>query len=858
MEKQFFYRYGKILAAVIIFLILVVSVMIYNLFASTRLQSDAHTIEIIGEQKELAQRVAKSLISAKDAYIANEDVTASINELVDSSKQFEKYLTVLDNNESLTENVKGEPIVITQITDVESRNLITETTELWVPLKDQINQIQSRFLSETANDDKGVLKSDGIKQELSQSFSTARVAIPLLNEIEDELSASLKETVGDSYKDLFNYQAENARGVLAGLDTITDAYNSGLDIVEQVAQVNALKKNYNDVITTFFNGGSVTLEGDKTFQLKTPGDIDNGLLNEMRFAWAPLNKDVEGLVQAVNSSEKGTLTTPNLFLSTLDYANTNINTISNNMQGITLQLDAEVDKITNKDKVVQAIGLVGAFLCFLFILGQVLFSLRKSDSEVANLQNEADQIFGTVDQGLFLLDKDANISNQHSKELLNIFGVDTMANKSLLGFLKNMVSENDLNQLQRYLGLLFDPHKKERLIQDLNPLQQISAQVDKEGKSYHKFLRFGFSRVIEDGKVQSVLTTVSDITREVELSKKLEVESKRGEQQMDLLRAIMQSDPKLLPTFVSNTREASEEMNDLLRSESSSAAQYKEKADEIGVIIHKVKGESASLSMTMIADLCHEAENEIDSIKGKSSLDGSDFLPLTVFLEKLINYNELIGDLNGRIFSNSGELVAADTITQSQSLKEKGDHFSKFAHDLAKEMGKKVKLRQAGLDSMGLPSKLNSALSTIVSQLIRNSMVHGIESSKQRVALDKEPEGNISMSLYQSDEDFMFVYIDDGNGLDTDEIAKKAIELGIVNDEQIKSMSSQDITNLIFRPNFSLSELVTKNSGRGKGMSAIKDTIAKIGGKVRVLSKPGVYTKFVVRFPKQSLLQDVA
>jgi len=74
-----------------------------------------------------------------------------------------------------------------------------------------------------------------------------------------------------------------------------------------------------------------------------------------------------------------------------------------------------------------------------------------------------------------------------------------------------------------------------------------------------------------------------------------------------------------------------------------------------------VKGESASLSMGMIADLCHEAENEIENIKKHPDLGGGHFLPLAVFLEKLIGCNSLIDDLYGRLFSKEGSLVGVDS-----------------------------------------------------------------------------------------------------------------------------------------------------------------------------------------------------
>jgi two-component system chemotaxis sensor kinase CheA len=103
---------------------------------------------------------------------------------------------------------------------------------------------------------------------------------------------------------------------------------------------------------------------------------------------------------------------------------------------------------------------------------------------------------------------------------------------------------------------------------------------------------------------------------------------------------------------------------------------------------------------------------------------------------------------------------------------------------------------------------------------------------------------------------------DDGKGIDTEKLSKKALEKGLVTEDQLASMSQKEILDIIFLPGFSTKEKATDLSGRGVGMDVVKTNIKKLNGLIEVRTEPGKGSEFILKLPLtlaiiQSLLVEV-
>jgi two-component system chemotaxis sensor kinase CheA len=136
-----------------------------------------------------------------------------------------------------------------------------------------------------------------------------------------------------------------------------------------------------------------------------------------------------------------------------------------------------------------------------------------------------------------------------------------------------------------------------------------------------------------------------------------------------------------------------------------------------------------------------------------------------------------------------------------------------------------------------------------LTHMVRNSADHGIEMPADRLAAGKSEAGTISLDAYHRGGHIIIEIADDGKGLSSERIRKKAIENGVATADELAGMSEQQIQQFIFKAGFSTAQQVTSVSGRGVGMDVVRTNIEKIGGAIEMQSKEGEGTRFLIRIP---------
>lgn len=172
--------------------------------------------------------------------------------------------------------------------------------------------------------------------------------------------------------------------------------------------------------------------------------------------------------------------------------------------------------------------------------------------------------------------------------------------------------------------------------------------------------------------------------------------------------------------------------------------------------------------------------------------------------------------------------------------------FRRLIRDLSAELKKEVNFLIEGSDTE-LDKTIIENLSDPLMHIFRNAIDHGIEDSETRKKNGKPEKGSITLKAFYSGTNVYIQIIDDGKGIDSEIIRKKAIEKGLIRaDEQL---SEKDIINLVTLPGFSTTEIITDISGRGVGLDVVKRNIQKISGEVIIDSKLGVGTTFTLKLP---------
>ncbi|MDT8411790.1 MAG: chemotaxis protein CheA [Vicingaceae bacterium] len=164
--------------------------------------------------------------------------------------------------------------------------------------------------------------------------------------------------------------------------------------------------------------------------------------------------------------------------------------------------------------------------------------------------------------------------------------------------------------------------------------------------------------------------------------------------------------------------------------------------------------------------------------------------------------------------------------------------FNRIIRDVAVIENKNVDLKLEGTE-IEIDRNILKIMSDSLVHLVRNSVSHGIESEEERVRKGKSKAGKVTLRAVNEKDTIIIEVNDDGNGIDHQKIAKKAIEKGIITEKYAKIASKEDLIMLIFEPGFSNAEKITEVSGRGVGMDVVKKATESIGGKIEVDSEVG-------------------
>lgn len=175
------------------------------------------------------------------------------------------------------------------------------------------------------------------------------------------------------------------------------------------------------------------------------------------------------------------------------------------------------------------------------------------------------------------------------------------------------------------------------------------------------------------------------------------------------------------------------------------------------------------------------------------------------------------------------------------------NQFHRYVRDLNLELNKEVKLVLKG-ETTEIDKNMLEQLSDPLKHMIRNSMDHGIEKTKEeRIARGKPEYGTITMSAAHQEGHVVIEVSDDGNGLNKEKIFKKAVERGLLSKDG--KYSDIEIYRTIFAPGVSTADKITDISGRGVGMDVVRANVEKMKGKIEIKSVEGKGSTFIVKLP---------
>ena len=174
--------------------------------------------------------------------------------------------------------------------------------------------------------------------------------------------------------------------------------------------------------------------------------------------------------------------------------------------------------------------------------------------------------------------------------------------------------------------------------------------------------------------------------------------------------------------------------------------------------------------------------------------------------------------------------------------------FPRLVRDLARELGKQARFEVVG-ETTGVDRDILDRLEAPLNHLIRNALDHGLEMPEDRRAAGKPAVGTIRLEAHHRAGMLQIVLADDGRGIDLERLRAKVVERGLTTAAMAARLSETELLDFLFLPGFSTKEHVTEVSGRGVGLDVVQSMVHAVRGSVRVASRSGKGTRFVLQLP---------
>ncbi len=425
------------------------------------------------------------------------------------------------------------------------------------------------------------------------------------------------------------------------------------------------------------------------------------------------------------------------------------------------------EAVVHDGQALRSLLLGGAGLATLLLATMLYFAWRagRAGQSAVEAQRQVEDILGTVREGLFLIAKDGGIGGAYSDSLLALLRTTAPAGRSLEDLLRPLVDERTLLSASKYVGLFWKDNVNEELIESVNPLSQVEVSFHKaQGPAEIRYLSFSFRRARGAGATTDfVLCAVSDITDRVQLQQELEQLRSGSDSHAAVLLQLLRTEPLQLHSFLNSVDAAVRRSNALLRSPGIRPAELQHKVQGVFREMHSLKGEAAALGLDSFVQRAHAVETQLSMLRERAELSGDEFVPVVVKLDELLNHMHIIASMREHVHQARSTAAAASSdippenhgdtaVIGSRAAADRATGLElmleRLVHEVSASGARSVRLICEGLDRV--PDHYQGPVRDICIQMVRNAVVHGIETAEERAAAGKPPAGTVRVRFSDS------------------------------------------------------------------------------------------------------------
>jgi two-component system, chemotaxis family, sensor kinase CheA len=499
---------------------------------------------------------------------------------------------------------------------------------------------------------------------------------------------------------------------------------------------------------------------------------------------------------------------------------------------------------------------------------------REKQDGAGSAHRLTDAILKSSSLGLFLLDAKDRIQPQVSKSLAVMFRREDVAHLSIEKLIAPLVTAKTLSAVRAFMARLLEGTAAETD----NPLHDIEVRLQNpDGGFETAHYSFDFT-ALENPRAW--LVRVSDITARVQQQRELEDLRAHVKTHGEILRSVLHAGATRFAAFLQTTDATMKTINTVLKKPAREADAFRLKLEETLEQVDRVRRDATALKLSGLESAARNLEDALQDLRSRGSLSGSDFLPLAVKLDQLFIQFALLRTLStqaspsrsaaaepdSRVTDNGTQIIEAPKFTfetgqegnaaDSPALPARRAAVAgslegtlvSLTELAAQEQNKTVVLECAGLAQV--PPRYQSAIKNVAIQLIRNAVVHGVESAAEREAAGKPPHGTLQLEFrIAPDQSFELLFQDDGRGIDPEQVRSTAVARGLLSQDEAGRLRDRQVIKLIFKSGFTTLEAAPGDGSHGAGMSLVRRYVHESGGRIALASLLGHETRFKITLP---------
>jgi len=531
----------------------------------------------------------------------------------------------------------------------------------------------------------------------------------------------------------------------------------------------------------------------------------------------------------------------------------------------------------------------------------MLLSTTRPRRDIPNTEDHAGLlILQHVGEGMFVLDATDKVLEPLSDSMRTLFGQRDLLHLSFAKLLQPIVSERTLigacDQIAQWRK---STTLSDRLAMPLHlEIEVRLAQADGSTDTGHfVFYFFPLANAEQSG---DCLVRVVDKTAAVRQARELGDLRGQLSTQAAILRSVLRMGRRRFLASVQKTDAAMTAINAILKKPAREQAAFRNKLEATLEEVCRIRREGATLQLPSLEVAAREFENSLHGLRDHSTLSGGDFLPLALKLDGLFGEFALLrsvtktagpatpedGAANVVAVTDKGTQIleapqflaqmAAQTAqaaqaAQAANLSSPGapprdaapplqlnapagslEHtLISLTEHVAGEQNKAVALHCRGLHK--IPAAYERTAKYVAIQLIRNAVVHGIETIEERTAAGKPATGLLHLLFIALPEGtFELRFQDDGRGIDPQRVRAVAVEKHLIEAAAAAALRDRHAIKLIFRGGFTTLTPSPSEPALGTGLSLVRRYVSAAGGKIALASELGRETRFRVTLPAVS------